>query len=289
VLVPTLGSQTRAGPLRRALETILSQEDVRAIPIVAFNGPQVDESLVADVAALPDVRICVLADASLPGALREARRLVESDWLSALDDDDELLPAALARRLAILEARPECSVVVTNGIIRTPRGDVLNLPTDAAFERAPMQWMLRKNWMLAGSWLCRSEALPETIFAGMPAYLENTYLALSLAAKVRIAFDLDEPTVIHNHGRVDSTFASPAYSLGQEAALRRILELELPPDVRREYERRLGYACSVAARVHAERGELAVAWRILLRSLAHPRRRHAIRTLLILVRSTLRR
>jgi glycosyltransferase involved in cell wall biosynthesis len=293
VLVPTLGSQARAASLRRALATILSQERVRARPIVVFNGPQIDKSLLDEIGRLPDVRISALPDANLPAALCEARRLVESDWLAALDDDDELLPSALARRVAILEARPECAAVVTNGIRRGRHGDELHLRPDDAIENAPMQAMLVKNWMLAGCWLCGSDALPESVFARMPRYLENTYLALALAGSVRIAFDLGEPTLIHNLDTRNSTSASADYRLGQEAALRRILELDLPPEVRREYERRLGAACWSAAAMHAQRGELSVAWRLVLRSLAYPCRRHAVRnavrTVAILPRAMLRR
>jgi len=288
VLVPSLGSQARAESLRRALASILSQEQVGARPIVVFNGPQIDQHLLDEIRRLPDVRVSVLQDANLPAALHEARRLVESDWLAALDDDDELLPGALARRVAILESRPECAAVVSNGIRRGPQGDELHLQPDARIEDAPMQAMLVKNWMLPGCWLCRSDALPESVFARMPCYLENTYLALALAGSARIAFDLDEPTLIHNLDTPDSTSASGEYRLGQEAGLRRILELDLPPDVRREYERRLGEACSSAAAVYVQRGELSAAWRLMLRSLAYPRRRHAVRTVAILARATLR-
>lgn len=288
VLVPSLGSQARAASLRRALASVLSQERVRARAIVVFNGPQIDQPLLEEIGRLPDVRVSVLPDANLPAALTEARRLVESDWLAALDDDDELLPGALARRVAILEARPECAAVVTNGIRRGRGGDELHLLPDDAIEDAPMQAMLAKNWMLPGCWLCRSDALPEGVFAQMPRYLENTYLALALAGSVRIAFDLGEPTLIHNLDTPNSTSASADYRLGQEAGLRRILELDLPLDVRREYERRLGAACSSAAAVRVQQGELSVAWRLALRSLAYPRRRHAVRTLATLTRATLR-
>ena len=276
MLVPTLGTRARASLLRRALESIVSQEQVRATAVVVFNGGGVDPDLVDEVRRLPGARISVLPDADIPGALLEGRRFVETEWLASLDDDDELLPGALARRVAALEMRRECAAVVTNGIRRDESGDRLHLGSGARIDVDPLRAMLAGNWLLPGSWLCRAEALPEAVFAGMPRYLENTYLALVLASSVRIMFDLAEPTLIHNLDTPDSASKSPEYRLGQEAGLRRILELELPPDVRREYERRLGAARSSAAATLAERGELAAATRLLLRALFYPRRRHAL-------------
>jgi hypothetical protein len=249
---------------------------VRATAVVVFNGGGAGLDLADEARRLPGVRVSVLPDADLPGALLEGRRLVETEWLAALDDDDELLPGALARRLAALEARPDCAAVVTNGIRRDENGDRLHLGPEARVDLDPLRAMLAANWLLPGSWLCRAEVLPEAVFARMPRYLENTYLALVLASSVRIAFDVDEPTLIHNLDTPDSVSKSPEYRLGQEAGLLRILELDLPLDVRREYERRLGVARSSAAATLAERGELAAATRLLLRSLFYPRRRHAL-------------
>jgi hypothetical protein len=289
VLVPTLGTHTRASLLRRALESIVSQEHVRATAVVVFNGGGVDPDLVEEVRRLPEARISVLQNADLPGALFEGRRFVETAWLTALDDDDELLPGGLARRVTALEMRPECAAVVTNGIRRDESGDRLHLDSRARIDVDPLRAMLADNWLLPGSWLCRAEALPEAVFARMPRYLENTYLALVLASSVRVAFDVDEPTVIHNLDTPDSVSKSPEYRLGQEAALRRILELDLPLDVRREYERRLGAACASAGAALAERGELAAATRLLLRSLIHPRRRHALGSATRIALAALRR
>jgi len=289
VLMPTLGTRKRTPLLRRALASVVSQEGVHVTPIVVFNGPDVDSELVEEVRGTGAVRTLRLPEAGLPAALRAGRRLVEDPLLSELDDDDELLPGALALRAAALEARPECGAVVTNGIRRGGHGDELHLRPDDDLERDPLREMLRRNWLLPGSWLCRSAVLPESVFARMPSYLENTYLGLTLATAVRIAFVLDRPTMVYHEDTPDSVSKSVEYLLGQEGALARILELDLPADVRRDYENRLGPACHAAAAVLAERGDRTGAWKVLRRSFSYSRDRHALRATAKVAMATVRR
>jgi hypothetical protein len=76
-----------------------------------------------------------------------------------------------------------------------------------------------------------------------------------------------EPTVIWHTDSPLSVSASSDYIVGQVPALERILELDLPPDVRRRYREAVAPACNTIARRCAAEGRLREAWSWHLRSL----------------------
>lgn len=269
VIMPTLGAPERAPLLRRALRSVLSQEGVRPVPLVVFNGPGVEGSLLEDVRREPRVHVLVLEEADLPAALLAGRRHVRQPWFAELDDDDELLPGALSLRLQTLLAAPDRGAVVTNGIRRDGEGDVVHLPDVRAVEVDPLRSLLERNWLLPGSWLCRTDAVDESVFAGMPRFLECTYLAVRLASVTSLAF-VQEPTLVYHDDTPASESKSPQFVLGQEKALQRLLELDLPPDVRRQLEQRLAPACWAAALLLASTGNRRAAAAQWLRALRHP-------------------
>jgi hypothetical protein len=119
---------------------------------------------------------------------------------------------------------------------------------------------------MPGSYLCRTDAVGVDLFAGMPPYLENTYLAIRFALDYRFVF-LDEPVMVRH---LDSPLAeskSFEYVRGQIGAIERLLELDLPADVRAVFRRRVGDACHATSARLLERGERRTAWSWHLRSL----------------------
>ena len=267
--MPTLGTPERGPLLRRALQSVLTQARVETVPIVVFNGPRRDLALVREVKGDARVRTLEFERADLPAALLAGRRLVSEPWFAELDDDDELLPGALERRVRELESRPERGAVVTNGVRRGDARDTVHITDIDAVAADPVRALLTQNWLLPGSWLCRTDAVPGSVFEGIPRYLECTYLAIRLASVTGLTF-IDEPTVVYHEDTPCSESKSPQYVLGQEAALRRIMELELPPEVRRWFKGQLGRACWAAAMVLAERGDVRGAGRQGLRALTYP-------------------
>ena len=67
-----------------------------------------------ELLAHPQLRVHVLEEASLANALQVGRRLVDTPWFAALDDDDLLLPGALASRIEALVESNDHDCVVTN-------------------------------------------------------------------------------------------------------------------------------------------------------------------------------
>jgi hypothetical protein len=111
--------------------------------------------------------------------------------------------------------------------------------------------------------------VPPSVFDGIPRFLECTYLAVRLATATELEF-VQEPTVVYYEETPGSQSKSLAYVVGQEPALRRILELELPPDVRRVFSLRVHAARWQAAVALVRAGELRAALSWCLRALSGP-------------------
>jgi glycosyltransferase involved in cell wall biosynthesis len=115
VLVCTLARKRRAKLLQRALASILEGQQGLGLPVLVVNGTAFDEDLLRRLEARTDIKVIYRAKPSLSAALRAGRKQIETPYFATLDDDDELLPGALAKRLAALTADPKADLVVTNG------------------------------------------------------------------------------------------------------------------------------------------------------------------------------
>jgi len=269
VLVPTLALPQRRVQLWRALRSILSQQGVPIRPLVIVNGSLSDPALVRELSDDGRLDVVRIPEGSLPGALRAGEAHTRSTYLTALDDDDELLPGALAVRVEAFERNRGIGAVVTNGIRRDAVRDTLHLHDLAPIRADPLGSMLRGNWLLPGAWLVKREALPGPLFENIPPYLECTYLALRLATWFRIGF-LDEPTVVWYTDSPLALHHSQAFLEGQAHALRALLELPLPDTVRAAYRRRISDAWHAVADQMLHDGRRPDAWLYHVRSLRSP-------------------
>jgi glycosyltransferase involved in cell wall biosynthesis len=269
VIIPTQALAARTVHLRRALESVLSQTGVRAAPIVVVNGTRRDDQLVHELEFDARVRTVHLDRASLPRAIRAGRELVDTPYFATLDDDDVLLPGALALRVRVLRAHPRCDMVITNGIIRDRAGERIHNADMAAVAKAPLEALLEKNWLLAGAWLGHNDRIANDVFDGMPSCLECTYLAIQFATRHRIAF-ADAPTLVVTAHSPDSVSDSWEYLLRQPDALRRILDLPLPELVRRAYRLRVAEEYHSAADLLLRLGRRREAWRSHMQSIQEP-------------------
>ena len=269
VIVPTQALAERASLLREALGSIQRQEAVRARPLVIINGGVAEPALQRELERDARLRVLVLAEGHLPNALRFGRGQVTAPFFAALDDDDVLLPGALAARLAALEADPALDVVVTNGYRQEASGQVLHVKDVASVQADPLAALMHANWLLPGSWLCRSERVGTNLFDPMPRFLENTYLALRFAASFRMTF-LAEPTVIWRTDTARSMSKSREFWLGQVPALRALTALSPPGAIRAGFERHLTKALHAEAELHLQWRERREAWRCHLASLRRP-------------------
>jgi glycosyltransferase involved in cell wall biosynthesis len=269
VIIPTLAHPLRANHLRRAVHSVLHQHDVEVVAILVINGSQFDQALVDELRQLRHVEIVHLPSSDLPSALREGRRRVSTPWYSELDDDDLLLPNALAVRLDALVRLTDHDAVVTNGVVRASDRDKPFMVDFQEAARNPLGWLATGNWLSPGATLFRTDRVPETLFDGIPRYLEWTYLAVRLATSYRLLF-INEPTFVYHVDSPLRTVDSEAYLRGQPAALRRILQLDMPKALRATFRRRLAGAHHEVARNELHRGRLGSAWMSHLHCITQP-------------------
>ena len=269
VIVPTQARRERAEPLKAALRSILEQEGVHAVPVVVVNGPDPDAALVDELGADPRLELLRTPQPSLAGALHLGVQAASTPWVSTLDDDDLLLPRSLAMRVERLEDDPNLDVVVGNGLRREHGVDVPHWTNVDAIRRDPLRAMYDKNWLLPGAWLARRERVDPAPIADAPYAAECTFIGLYLALHYKTHF-LDEPVVIWRCDTPASMSKSREYVIQQGQAMTRILELDLPDDIRRAYKRRRTRAYHARSDLHRSEGDLAAAWYWHLRTLPEP-------------------
>lgn len=269
IIIPTLGLRERAASLRAAIDSALEQAGVSPTVIVVLNGPKRDPEVERELRDNVRVTLVVRDARGIPAALAAGRARVQTPWFATLDDDDLYLPNALLLRVRTLEKRPECAAAFTNGYIRTGMNDVLHVKGNRRIDVDPVREMLDSNWCLPGSWVCRSAMVGEDVFEDMPMHLECTYFALRIATEHPIAW-MNAPTVIYNSGSPAADSQSRAFVLGQVRALRRIIQLDLPNDVRHAYRRRIACAYHAAAEHERRSGALLAACRWHIGSLLQP-------------------
>ena len=268
IIVCTMATERRAPLLRRALASIVDGQDGLARPIVVVNGTRVDRDLRAELAARSDLTFLYRAEQGLAGALRAGRALVDTPFFATLDDDDELLTGAIAARLEPLLEDPAIDLVVTNGYLDEGGKETLQYPELARFAEDPVRNVLALDdcWLQSVNAMYRSSRVTGADMRDMPDFLEWTWLALKLAPSRNICF-LDRPTYRLNRREGDSLSLSTRYMHGVPDAIRAILKLDLPPEVRRILRRRLSSALHNSSEVARKAGEPGRAWRNHLASL----------------------
>jgi hypothetical protein len=269
IIMPTAARRERSGGLVRAIDSVVSQIGARGVPLVVVNGTAVAPEVLEHLHRRRDIRLTRLDEGSLPGALHAGRTLVDTPFFGVLDDDDELLPDALRIRLTAFADAADADVVVTSGFnVGFGRREV----TITDFEQIqadPLRMLLVQQWLPPCAGLFRSSAVTHDFFSAIPPYREWTYLALRLALTLRMRFAA-HPTFLYRTDTENSLSKTREYSLGGPPAIRRMLELELPADVRGALRVRLAAELHSASNCELAGGNYAAAWRRHVESLVQP-------------------
>jgi glycosyltransferase involved in cell wall biosynthesis len=266
VIVPTTAVAHRRALIWRAIDSILDQAGICAVPTIIVNGPARDRDVTRELEADRRLRVHVVEEAGLPNALQVGRRLVDTPWFAELDDDDLLLPGALASRVAALVENDDHDCVVTNGYRRCHGEVTLNVADMNVVARDPVGAFWDRNWLLPGSYLCRTDRVGSDVFDGMPDGFECSHIALRLATSYRIKF-LEPPTVIWNADTPDSLSKSREWILSAPRAHERLLALDLPLRARLKLLERITWDFHSASDLYLREGDRRQAWRWHLRSL----------------------
>jgi glycosyltransferase involved in cell wall biosynthesis len=269
IIMPTLASRERAASLVRAIETAVSQQGARGIPLVVVNGDSGAPEVLEHLRRRGDIRLTFLEEANLPRALHAGRAMVDTPYFAVLDDDDELLPAALQTRVEVLDAASGADVVVTSGFVERSGRREINIGDFRRIQADPLRMLLVQHWLPPCAGLFRTRAVTTEFFEHIPRYREWTYLALRLALGLRISFAA-RPTFVHRLDTPGSLSKSKAYCLGGPPAIGRMLHLDLPTDVRAALRARLAGDLHGAATCELDDGNHGAAWRWHFKSLAQP-------------------
>jgi glycosyltransferase involved in cell wall biosynthesis len=268
VIIPTLATKERGDYLHRAIDSVISQREVRAIPLVVANGPNCDPSILESLHSNNKIRFEYNNEASMPKALLTGREIVDTPFYSELDDDDMLLPDALKIRLNVMQHKPDTDVVITSGFISNGKKQIINIIDFSEIQSNPLHTLMKTNWFLPGSALFRTATVTQDFFEGMPKYLEWTYLAYRLSSSKKISF-VNTPTLVHYTHHSFSIWNSKERIISQPNAIEQIMQLELPNEIIDHFKLQLAAANNnVAAnyriiRIHLKKHEYRFAWPLI--------------------------
>lgn len=265
IIIPTRCDVKRRELLLRAIDSVTSQDAVRCVPIVVANGTGCDPELLAELRARSDIKIVRIEPPGPFLARKVGYQHSETEFFGLLDDDDLLLPGAIARRLRAFYEDPSIDWVVTNGIFEGPSGVIPYVPDMAAVSRDPFGSLLEFCWLSAGSCLFRTASFNPDTFDAVRS-MDLTYIAFRLLAEGRKAAFIDEPTFKYFY-YPDSLSKQDHYNLPAAEAIREMAKLALPARVKRKLGRKYRRAMHDVADYYHRKGQRGAAWSAHLKSL----------------------
>ena len=269
VVIASLCDDARSELLKRACESVRAMAgDYDYSIIVVANGPRVSSSVLDWLATRPDVRVIRLRSGSHPLARRVGAEMADSEFLAFLDDDDELMPNTLARKIAHFRQHPEIDVVVTDGL-RVNGSTVTKIfPPPEARCADFVETMIRAGWGACALTL-RMQNIDLSTFDAELRYMEWTLTALELARRHRFGF-LDEPTYRYYETTPESLSKSPEYNLAGPEVWRRLSKGYAGTRYDAAVRRRYGTVCHNVSWECARQGRMRDAWRLHAKSLRSP-------------------
>jgi glycosyltransferase involved in cell wall biosynthesis len=199
VIIPTLN---RAGPLARALESVLAQTQPPDEIIVIDDG-STDETRTLIEHDYPGVRYHYQSNHGVSNARNTGIGMARGDWIALLDSDDQWQPRKLQHQLHALASRPDYRACHTNEIwIRNGRR-VNPMNKHAKRGGFIFRHCLPRCVISPSSVLIHRELFSSigTFDESLPA-CEDYDLWLRLCARHPVLY-LDEPLVIKHGGHAD--------------------------------------------------------------------------------------
>jgi glycosyltransferase involved in cell wall biosynthesis len=263
VIIPTMATRERADLLKRAIRSIKNSSSGLIYIITVVNGARHDAELCDWLKLQENVRFEYCPVPSAPAAVLRGRELVETEYFSTLDDDDEYLPGVTDDKLAALLASPAADLVVGNYYQHTGGADVLRYDYEelAAVPADPWASFRQFNWLTSGNALYRSASIGIHHFADQNAFAEWTYLAYRFCLEHKRVAVLDQPVFRCYGDTPNSLSKSAAYFDAYIPLFNRMLAQSPPRAIARWIHFKLGSVHHDAS-VHALRnGQRKLAWR----------------------------
>lgn len=269
LIIRTKAMHERAGLLRRAIDSVLTQNGVDVTCIIIVNGIEASEPLVGSLQEDGRLVCIVEPNADKAAATLLGRKHVRTEFFAFLDDDDELLPGSLIQRASHLREHPTLACVATNGeyVKRSGIGPVFH-NTQQVIGKYVRALLHGRNWLAAGGATFRTAMVGEEYFADLPPHREWTLIAFRIATRLPVEF-LDISTY-----RIYSTLASqsktPTYMEAGALVTQLMLEWDgRPAHVPAIHRRAIG-AYRQACSYHRINGDFTRAWHFYRKAVSSP-------------------
>jgi glycosyltransferase involved in cell wall biosynthesis len=269
IVIASLCNDARSGLLRRACDSIQAMAGGLdySIMIVA-NGSSVSPRVLEWLRERPDVRLIQLHSGSHPLARRVGAEMARSELLGFIDDDDELMPDTLARKLAYFHEHPEVDVLVTDGLRINGSSVTRIFPPPGERSVDLVETMMRASWG-AGALTLRTGRVDLAAFDAECRHMEWTLTTLQLARHHGIGY-LDEPTYRYYEDTPNSLSKLANHNLAGPEVWRRLSKTYAGTRYEQLVRRRYGTVCHAVSWECSRRGNMRDAWRLHAESLRCP-------------------
>jgi len=269
VIVRTTLEEKRKSGIFRAIDSILSQQKVEAIPLIVANGSKYNKEIFDLLKARTDLRFIYVEEGSTSAAMRVGRQQVESPFFTFLDDDDELLPDALWTRMEPMLQDPGIDLVATSGFFESKGELKPDIPNISEHQDKPLLGIAKRCWLSSCGGLFRSSSITPEYCDGSTNYQELTLLAFKIAVSNKKILFLDKPTYVV-HDSQGSLSKSLEHIEASEDVIQEMLQRQLPADVRAVLEEKYRNILHVLSASYFNSGRLAKSWLYHLRSMKPP-------------------
>ena len=260
VIIPTMASAQRGALLQRAIESVRASSSKPVRIIVIVNGSCSDTAVCIWLQAQEDIHLEYVANPSAPGAILRGRELVETEFFSTLDDDDEYLPGTTDLKMLSLEADAQADVLIANTYRCSDGMDVESYAGLNNVPANPLECLMQFNWLTSGNAMYRTNSVGISYFIGYHAHAEWTWLAFRLAIDGKCISIINQPTCRH-HNTAGSLSKSDVYFQSCIPLYKRMLDSSPPHLVMRMIQRKMGATYHEASVTALENGRRKEAWR----------------------------
>lgn len=269
VIIPTMATIERAELLKRAIRSIRVSSVSPILILAVVNGDRKDQGTCEWLQSQADIQFEYNATPSAPAAVCRGRELVQTEYFSTLDDDDEYLGLATDEKLKTMTLDVATDIVVTNGFRHKNGMDTMFYDNMDAIKSDPLASLMKGTWLHNCNALYRTASVETEYFQDSHPYGEWTWLAFKLAMRKKTIRVLDKPLFRYNDTE-GSLSKSEAYSNAYFSLFERMLDLRPPTSIKRQIQIKMGSAWHDAAVIALGQGKNADAWRRHLKSLAQP-------------------
>ena len=269
VVIASLCNDARGELLKRACGSVRAMAgDYEYSIIVVANGPRVSSSVLDWLATRSDIRVIRLRSGSHPLARRVGAEMADSEFLAFLDDDDELMPNTLERKIAHFRQHSEIDVLVTDGLRVSGTTVTRIFPPPEARSADLVETMMHAGWGACALTL-RAQNIDLSALDAEFRHMEWTLTAFELARRYQFGF-LDEPTYRYYETTPDSLSKSAEHNLAAPEVWRRLSKGYAGTRYAAAVRRRYGTECHNASWEYARQGRMRDAWRLHAESLQSP-------------------